>query len=57
MKQWIEVWHTQKRTGRIIIWKCTGKKIIGHSKLKLWAFFWGQGWMWMTLNVTIYTSI
>ena len=20
-----------------------GKKIVGHSKLKLWTFFWGQG--------------
>ena len=21
----------------------TGKKIVGHAKLKLWTFFWGQG--------------
>ena len=20
-----------------------GKKMVGHSKLKLWPFFWGQG--------------
>ena len=43
MKQWIEIAHTKKRTGRIIIWKYTGKKIVDHFKLKLWAFFWGQG--------------
>ena len=30
MKQWIEIWHTQKRIG----------KIVGHSKL---TFFWGHG--------------
>ena len=46
MKQWIEIWHTQKRMGKIINYvydNGTGKKIVGHSKLKLWTFFWGQG--------------
>ena len=31
MKQWIE-----KENG-------AGKKTVGHSKLKLWTFLWGQG--------------
>ena len=43
MKLWIEIWYTQKRTGRIIIWNGTGKKIVSHSKLKFWTFFWGHG--------------
>ena len=33
----------KKRTGRIIYENGTGKKIVGHSKLKLWTFFWGHG--------------
>ena len=37
-------WHAQKKkTGRINICENgAGKKIVGHCKLKLWAFFWGQ---------------
>ena len=38
MKQCIEIWHTQKRTGRIFIWNGAGKMIVSHSKLKLWTF-------------------
>ena len=26
LKQWIEIWHTTKRMGRIIIWKWYGEK-------------------------------
>ena len=34
-----------------------GKKIVSHSKLKLWSFFWGDGecewplllWKWITV--------
>ena len=43
MKQWIEIWDTQKRTGRTIIWNGTGEKIVSHSELKLWTMFWGHG--------------
>ena len=41
MKQWIEIIHK----GRIITVyeNGFGKKIVGHSKLKLWTFFWGHG--------------
>ena len=40
MKQWIEIWNTQKE---IIIWNGASKKSFDHFKLKLWTFFWGQG--------------
>ena len=44
MKQWIEICHTQKRMGRKKIYENgTGNKFVGHSKLKLWTIFWGQG--------------
>ena len=33
MKQWIEIWHTQKEMVRIYE-KGAGKKIVDHSKLK-----------------------
>ena len=42
MKQWIEIWHTQKIMGRIIM-SGAGKKIVSSSKLKLWTLFWGHG--------------
>ena len=38
MKQWIEIWHAQKKKEN-----GAGKKTVGHSKLKLWTFLWGQG--------------
>ena len=31
--------HTKEQEG----WNSTGKMIVGHSKLKLWTFLWGQG--------------
>ena len=43
MKQWIEIWHTQKRMGLIVISMVKVKRLFCHSKLKLWTFFWGQG--------------
>ena len=43
MKQSIEIWHTQKRAERTIIWKWSDEKVVSHSKLKLWTFFWGHG--------------
>ena len=44
MKEWIEIWHTQKRTGRLLyVYKNdAGKKVVGHFKLKLQTSFWGQ---------------
>ena len=42
MKQWIKIWHSQKRMERTTIWNGKGKKIVDLSKLKLWAFFWGS---------------
>ena len=61
MKQWIEIWHTQKKTGRIIIWNGAGKKIVGPFKLKLWTLFWGHGerewpllWMWKSVALIRY---
>ena len=45
MKWWIEIWHTEKRTGRMItcIYENGADKVIGYVKLKLWNFFWGHG--------------
>ena len=43
MKQWIEIWRTQKKNGKDNYMKMenvTGKKIVGHSKLMLWTVFW-----------------
>ena len=39
---WIEMWHTQKRTGRIFIYMYSIWKIVGHFKLKLWTLFWAH---------------
>ena len=43
MKQWIEIWHTQKKNGKLLYENGAGKKIVSHSKLKLWQFSWGHG--------------
>ena len=40
MKQWNI--HKKEREG-LSYENGGGKKIVGHSKLKLWTFFWGQG--------------
>ena len=42
MKQWIEIWHTQKRMEGLLYENGATKKIVGHSKLKFWIFFWGH---------------
>ena len=41
MKQWIEIWHTQKEQEGILY--KNGAGINKLSNLKLWAFFWGHG--------------
>ena len=41
MKQWLNVTHT-KKMGRWLYENGADKKIVGHSKLKLWTFFWDQ---------------
>ena len=41
MKQWIEIWHTQKEREGLLHENGAGEKIVSHSKLKLWTFFWG----------------
>ena len=36
--------HEKEREGYMYLYENgTGKKMVGHFKLKLWAFFWGQG--------------
>ena len=42
MKQWIEIWHSQKEWEGYLYENGAGKEIVGHSKLKLWIFFWSQ---------------
>ena len=47
--------HKKEQEGlQCIIWNGTGKKIVGHSKLKWWTFFWGHGeheWPLVVLSV------
>ena len=44
MKQWIEIdTHKNEWEGWLFENGGEDKTIVGHSKLKLWTFFWGQG--------------
>ena len=43
MKQWIEIWQKKNENDNYMEKNIEGKKIVGHSKLKLWTFFWGHG--------------
>ena len=43
MKQWIEISHTQKKEEGVLYENGVGKKMVGHSRLKLSTFFWRHG--------------
>ena len=43
MKQWVEFDIHKKEWEGLLYENGAGKKIVGHSKLKLWTFFWGHG--------------
>ena len=51
MIQWIKIWHTQKERTGLLYENDAGKKIVGHSKQKLWTSFWGHGEREQTLKV------
>ena len=55
MKQWIEIWHHKNEWEGLLYKNGAGEKIIGHSKLKLWTFFWGHGECeWPKVLVLVY---
>ena len=57
MKKQIKIWHIKKKQEGWLYENDVSKKIIAHSKLKLWIFFWDQGEFELLLLIvhTMYT--
>ena len=60
MKQWIEFDIHKKEQEGLLYENGVGKKIVGHSKLKVMNIFWGQGeckWPSLITEYYLYSKV